>query len=74
MDVDEADVSGLRLGERAYATAWAFGDRKFWGKVVQVGKCTIQSEFLFALFCVIDHALEVDQHHRLVSDHPSVVS
>jgi HlyD family secretion protein len=38
MDVDEADVAGLRLGERAYVTARAFGDRKFWGKVVQIGE------------------------------------
>lgn len=38
MDVDEADVSSLRLGERAYVAARAFGDRKFWGKVVQIGE------------------------------------
>ena len=38
MDVDEADVADLRLGERAYVTARAFGDRKFWGKVVQIGE------------------------------------
>jgi HlyD family secretion protein len=38
MDVDEADVSSLRLGERAYVTARAFGGRKFWGKVVQIGE------------------------------------
>jgi HlyD family secretion protein len=38
MDVDEADVSSLRLGERAYVTARAFGERKFWGKVVQIGE------------------------------------
>jgi len=38
MDVDEADVSGLRLGERAYVTARAFGERKFWGKVVEIGE------------------------------------
>jgi HlyD family secretion protein len=38
MDVNEADVSGLRLGERAYVTARAFGERKFWGKAVQIGE------------------------------------
>ena len=32
------------------------------------------SDFLLALFCVIDHALEVDEHHRLVSHYPSIVS
>jgi HlyD family secretion protein len=36
--VDEADVANLRLGERAYVTARAFGERKFWGKVVQIGE------------------------------------
>jgi hypothetical protein len=30
--------------------------------------------FLFTLSCVIDHALEVDDHDGLVSDHPGVVS
>lgn len=38
MDVDESDVAKLQLGERAYVTARAFGDRKFWGRVVQIGK------------------------------------
>lgn len=38
MDVDESDVSGLRLGERAYVTARAFGERRFWGRVVQIGE------------------------------------
>ena len=37
MDVDEADVASLRLGERAYVSARAYGNRKFWGKVVQIG-------------------------------------
>src|ERR1035437_5364120 len=32
------------------------------------------SEFLLGLFCVIDHTLEVDDHHRLLSDYPRVVA
>jgi len=32
------DVSRLRLGERAYVTARTFEGRKFWGRVVQIGK------------------------------------
>ncbi len=38
VDVDETDVSKLRLGQRAYVTADAFGERQFWGRVVQVGQ------------------------------------
>jgi HlyD family secretion protein len=38
VDVDESDVAQLRLGERAYVTARTFGDRKFWGRVVQIGE------------------------------------
>lgn len=38
VDVDEADVAQLRVGERAYVTARTFGDRKFWGRVVQIGE------------------------------------
>ena len=37
LDVDEADVSKLRLGQRAYVTAEAYGDHKFWGRVIRVG-------------------------------------
>ena len=38
VDVDETDVSKVRVGERAYVTADAFGKRKFWGHVVRVGQ------------------------------------
>jgi len=37
VDIDETDVARLDPGDRAYFTAEAFGTRKFWGKVVQVG-------------------------------------
>jgi HlyD family secretion protein len=38
VDVDETDVARIHLGQRAYATADAYGDRKFWGRVVRVGE------------------------------------
>ena len=38
VDVDESDVAQLRVGARAYVTARTFGDRKFWGRVVQIGE------------------------------------
>jgi len=38
IDVDESDVNRVRVGQVAYVTADAFGEQKFPGKVVQVGK------------------------------------
>lgn len=38
VDVDETDVSRVRLGQKAYVTADAFGRQKFWGHVVRVGQ------------------------------------
>jgi HlyD family secretion protein len=38
VDVDEADVARLRIGQSAFVTAEAYGDRKFTGKVVQIGQ------------------------------------
>lgn len=38
VDVDETDVSKVRVGQRAYVTADAFGKQKFWGHVVRVGQ------------------------------------
>jgi len=38
VNVDETDVSKVRLGQKAYVTADAFGKKKFWGRVVRVGQ------------------------------------
>lgn len=38
VDVDEADVSKLSLGRKAYVTADAYRDRKYWGHVVRIGQ------------------------------------
>jgi HlyD family secretion protein len=38
MDVDERDVARLQLGGSAWVTADAFGDRRFTGKVVEIGR------------------------------------
>jgi len=38
VDVDETDVSKVRVGQKAYVTADAFGKQKFWGNVVRVGQ------------------------------------
>lgn len=38
VDVDETDVSKVRVGQKAYVTADAYGQQKFWGRVVRVGQ------------------------------------
>jgi HlyD family secretion protein len=38
VDVDENDVARIAIGDAAYVTADAFGDRRFPGKVVRVGQ------------------------------------
>jgi len=38
VDIDETDVARLRVGQPAYVTADAFGDRRFSGRVVRVGQ------------------------------------
>ena len=38
VDVDETDVGKLRLGQNAFVTAEAFGNRKFWGRIVRIGE------------------------------------
>src|SRR5205823_2150564 len=38
VDVDESDVGKIRLGQRAYVTAEAYSNQKFWGQVVRIGR------------------------------------
>ncbi len=38
VDVDETDVSKVRMGQKAYVTADAYGKEKFWGRVIRVGE------------------------------------
>lgn len=37
-DVDEMDVAKVAVGQRAFVTAEAFGDRRFWGRVIRVSR------------------------------------
>lgn len=37
-DIDETDVARISLGQAAYARADAYGDRRFAGKIVQIGQ------------------------------------
>lgn len=38
VDVDEADVNKLAVGQRAYVTAEAYGDTRYWGHIVRIGR------------------------------------
>jgi HlyD family secretion protein len=38
VEVDETEVSKVRVGQSAYVTADAYGTQKFWGHVVRVGQ------------------------------------
>jgi HlyD family secretion protein len=38
LDVDETDVAKLKVGQRAYVTAEAYGSQKFEGRVIRVGR------------------------------------
>ena len=48
VDVDEADIGKIRVGQRAYVSAQAYGEQKFWGRVVRIsqmlGKKNIRTE------------------------------
>lgn len=37
-DIDEVDVGQIQVGQRAYVTADAYGEKQFWGRVVRVGQ------------------------------------
>jgi hypothetical protein len=38
VDVDEADVGRITIGQPAFVTADAFGDRRFRGRVIRIGQ------------------------------------
>ncbi len=38
VEIDETEVNQVRVGQKAYVTADAYGDRKFWGRVIRVGE------------------------------------
>ena len=38
IEIDETDIGRVRVSHRAYVGADAFGTRKFWGTVVQIGE------------------------------------
>lgn len=45
VDVDERDVAGLAVGQAAFVTADAFGDRRFPGRVIRIGQILGRKNF-----------------------------
>lgn len=45
VDVDERDVAGVSVGQPAFVTAEAFGDRRFPGRVIRVGQVLGRKNF-----------------------------
>jgi ABC exporter DevB family membrane fusion protein len=37
-DVDEKDVDKVKVGQKAYAVADAYGDKRFWGRVIRIAR------------------------------------
>jgi len=44
-DVDEADIAKVRIGQKVFATCDAFGDRRFYGKVVEIAQTLGRKNF-----------------------------
>ena len=45
VDVDERDVARVKKGQRVYATASAFGDKRFNGRVIRIGSIMGRKNF-----------------------------
>jgi HlyD family secretion protein len=57
-NVSEADVGGVRAGQKAYFTVQAFPNRTFWGTVrqVRVGPITVQNVVTYDVVVDVDNA------------------
>ncbi|MCI0454072.1 MAG: HlyD family efflux transporter periplasmic adaptor subunit [Candidatus Dadabacteria bacterium] len=45
VDVDETDVGKVEIDQKAYVTADAYGNEKFWGRVVRIGQVLGKKSF-----------------------------
>jgi HlyD family secretion protein len=45
VDVDETDVGKVKLNQRAYITASAYGDERFWGRVIRISQLLGKKNF-----------------------------
>lgn len=71
VDVDETDVAKLAVGQRAYVTADAYGDRPFHGRVVRIGQILGRKNFRTdepterVDTKILETLLELDEGHEL---------
>lgn len=71
VDVDETDVAKLAVGQRAYVTADAYGDRPFHGRVVRIGQILGRKNFRTdepterVDTKILETLLELDDGHEL---------
>jgi HlyD family secretion protein len=73
VDVDEADIGKIRVGQRAYVSAQAYGEQKFRGRVVRIsqmlGKKNIRTEEPTERIDtkILETLIELDEEYRLPS-------
>lgn len=71
-DIDEVDIGRVALGSRAYVKADAFGDEKFWGRVIRLGQMLGRKNFLTEVpgervdTKVLEAVVELDKPGRLL--------
>lgn len=71
VDVDETDVARLAVGQRAYVTADAYGDRPFHGRVIRIGQVLGRKNFRTdepterVDTKILETLLELDEGHEL---------
>ena len=71
VDVDEADIGKVQVGQRAFVSAQAYGERKFWGRVVRIsqklGKKNIRTEEPTERIDtkILETLIELDEEHKL---------
>jgi ABC exporter DevB family membrane fusion protein len=71
VDVDEADIGKIQVGQRAFVSAQAFGDRRFWGRVVRIsqmlGKKNIRTEEPTERIDtkILETLIELDEDYKL---------
>jgi multidrug resistance efflux pump len=71
VDVDEADIGKVQVGQRAFVSAQAYGDRKFSGRVVRIsqklGKKNIRTEEPTERIDtkILETLIELDEEHKL---------
>jgi hypothetical protein len=73
VDVDESDIGKIQVGQSAYVSAQAYGNRKFWGRVVRIsqmlGKKNIRTEEPTERIDtkILETLIELQEDHKLPS-------